>query len=394
MKNKGFALLLCMVLMSSGCTTSREGGEREPIAANSPAAASRATASPTATPPAESAEAAVDQTIDSLAEAAKEAAGGALAAVSSARDGAQTALDSLSGLPVAINGEPAESTSWSFDLGTKRIPLAHTTEKIRISNRNGRVAFKQGDVSEVEVSVTVVVDHKSREEAKTIADRAELRVTSGSVLEIATFGDGEGTAALHPPRFLLTVTLPRQMTALLQAEQVNGDLSVDGYTGGRVDLSTENGRIQAKHLEGDAVLRLVNGTIEVSDAKQGVQATAVNGEIVAKRIDGPLNVELTTGRLSASEAFSSVKASVTTGTVRVESSKVHGDWDVESSAGSVTLAWPEGQDVKVEGEAGVGKARTDWPLSAKRQHVTGTLGKGTYRVRASALAGLSLLKQD
>lgn len=287
----------------------------------------------------------------------------------------------------------ATAAGFSFDKGMTSISLADNIQSVAIKNRNGSIEIKQSNGSTIEIHTTVVVDQAGEKEASAVAEKTELRVKEGKALDIEAYSERYGRNHHKEASIHLTVTLPKKLAADLQANVSNGNISLSKVLSiGRVKLSSANGNVDAKGIGNNITLRSDNGTIHVSDAEQAVQATVMNGDIVANQIAGPLGMETMNGNLSSKEAGSTIEAVSSTGNIRIESRKVGGNWAVSSNVGNVYLAWPGSAEVEVDGKTAFGEPQTDFPLAVKNNHVTGTVGKGTYRIEASSMAGLSLMK--
>lgn len=287
----------------------------------------------------------------------------------------------------------ATASGFSFDKGTTSIHVTNNTKSVDIKNPNGTIEFKQGSGSDIEIHTTVDIDQAGEKEAQAVAEKTELRVKEGAALKIETYTERYGVRRHKEASIHLTVTLPKTMTADLQADVSNGSISFSEILSiGAVKLTSANGNLIAEGIGNDISLQSDNGTIEVSDAKRAVQASVMNGNIEANRITGPLDMKTMNGNASAREVGSTVQAVTSTGNIVIQSGKVGGNWKASSNVGNVELAWPDSAGVKVDGKTEFGQPETDFPLTVKNNQVSGTIGKGTYRIEASSMAGLSLMK--
>ncbi len=284
-------------------------------------------------------------------------------------------------------------TGFSFDKGTTRVPLPAGTESVSIKNTNGNIEIKQGTGAEIEIHTTVVVDQATAEEAQDIADKTGIKVSGGANLEIK--GYSAPYRNLHYPSLELTVTLPQDMKADLQADTENGNLSLSKVSSaGKIKLSSVNGNITAAGSPQGISLHTVNGNVNVSEAKAGVDISLTNGNVIAGQIAGALEVETTNGNLRVKDARAAVEAVTVSGNIHVESQKVGGNWKITSRAGNVELAWPESAGVVVDAKSSFGEIRTDFPLTVKNHKASGSMGAGTYQIDAQSLAGISLMKKN
>lgn len=288
----------------------------------------------------------------------------------------------------------ADGSGFSVDKGTASIELGADTKTVSITGENGSIELKQGSGKQIEVHTTVFVNGVSRLEAQSIADKSGIKVSRGKVLEIKTYSGKSGTSS-NPPSIHVTVNLPQGVKADLQAELNNGNIVLSNVTStGMIRLSSQNGRITAKGSGSDLSIQTDNGMVDVSDVKKSVEAAVINGNIRAERIAGALDMETTSGNLSAEDAYSSIEAVSVAGNIHIASGKVGGNWNVSNTAGNVYLAWPGQADVQIDASTSFGRPETDFPLTVKGGRISGTLGAGTFRIKASSLAGLSLMNNN
>ncbi|OKP81526.1 hypothetical protein A3844_26110 [Paenibacillus helianthi] len=289
-------------------------------------------------------------------------------------------------------GVSAGNARYSFDKGITRVDVPEGTESISIANTNGKIEMKQGNGKDIEIHTTVVVNQATAEEARTIADKAGVKVSRGAQLEIKNYSEPYGN--IHYPNLELTVTLPKGMKADLQAKTKNGNLSLsDVSSTGKIKLSSVNGNVTAFGPPKDISLHTVNGNVEVSEAKANVDISLTNGNVKAEQIAGTLVAETTNGNLTVKDALAAIEAVTVAGNIHVESRKVGGDWRVTSTVGDVELAWPENAGVVVDAKSALGEMDTDFPLTVKNHKISGKIGQGTYQIHAQSMAGLSLMKK-
>ena len=318
----------------------------------------------------------------------------------SARQLSEADFDAVPALQARATAAPgtaltASGSGFSVDKGTRSFKLGADTRTVVITGENGSIELKQGRGKDIEVHTKVFVTGASRLEAQSIADKSGIKVSQGAVLEIKTYSGTDGISSRNPPSIHVTVTLPQGVKADLQAELSNGNITLSNVTSaGSIELTSQNGQITAKGSGSELSIQTDNGRVDVSDAKKCVKISVINGNIRAERISGALDMEVTSGNLSAEDAFSSIEAISVAGNIHIASSKVGGNWNVSNTAGNVSLAWPKQADVEVDASSSFGKPETDLPLTVKGGRISGTLGAGTYHIKASSLAGLSLMNNN
>lgn len=302
-------------------------------------------------------------------------------------------LSAAAAVTVSSQAVTKSSTGYSFDKGTTRVNVPPGTQSVSITNTNGTIDIKEGNVKDIEIHMTVDVDQASKEEAKRVADKTGMRVGKGAKLEIKTYSEPYGN--VHYPSIDLTVTLPQKMKADLEVKEENGNLTLSKLSNtGKIKLSTVNGDLEASGIKSDISLHLVNGNVNVSDAAASVKVSLTNGNVEADQISGPLEMKITNGDLTARNALSTIEAAAVNGSVDIATKKVGGNWKVSTMFGEVELAWPENADVQVDAKAAYGEIETDFPLTVKNNKATGKIGKGTYRIDVQSMAELSLLKKN
>jgi hypothetical protein len=166
--------------------------------------------------------------------------------------------------------------------------------------------------------------------------------------------DGDRRENRRDVKVRFTVRVPEGVR--VEAETVNGEMSVRGVTSG-VDASTVNGGVEVLNVGGAVRASTVNGRVEVSTRNGPVTATTVNGDVDV--------------RMAAIAGTEPMKFTTVNGRVRVE--------------------MPESMDADVEMETMHGSISSDYPVQLSGRfgprHARGTIGRGGRRIELETLNG-------
>ncbi|MEK8132261.1 DUF4097 family beta strand repeat-containing protein [Paenibacillus filicis] len=300
----------------------------------------------------------------------------------------------------------------SFDKGTTVIPAGAEIKQIKLTNTNGKLRIKPGNVPQIEVELTVYVNSDKEEEAASIAEasRLEHRI-SGETLEISTVPAEYGFKLFgkRKPRMDLIVTVPAELRAdwdvsltngqieasklLLQraftAEGVNAEILVREMVG-TISLKATNGQLKTQKTEGSLSMEVSNGILEAADHTGGAKLKSTNGESTLSRHSGDVDIEIANGAIQADGNLKRVRTEGASASVKLRTSQVEGDWDVTTKHGKVELMLPAAGSYTFEGTGGFGSMHTELPFQISKTSMTGTLGSGTYKVHAATKGALSV----
>ncbi|CAM4478316.1 DUF4097 family beta strand repeat-containing protein [Paenibacillus tarimensis] len=277
-------------------------------------------------------------------------------------------------------------------------PWDESVASVVISNPNGKVIVREGDVQEVQVKATVWVDLDNAEEADRIAEKSIVEITGSDKMTIEAKGEPYGTNGAMKPRMNLTVTFPRMPDEVTEApgavneteegqgavqaqenetdyalpdgqgeaaaepeqgeraavnEQVNGGGSGEGRNAESAESAESavgfpNTVEQPAETDSEQSGSEQPGAVE-EEAPSGLQKmsiTVLNGpvEVAGVRIAGKLTVENTNGEIKIQDTGGSVKASTKNGGIQLLD--IAGDIEASTFNGKV-------EAVRVEGEVSV-----------------------------------------
>ncbi len=189
-------------------------------------------------------------------------------------------------------------------------------KKVRIEVRNGSIEVETWKKDKVEVDIEERVNRVDRDEAKRIAEEAELtsrRDGSTLILEV-DYGDlsrkeegryGCSVEIRLPERLALDLRTTNgsieaeQMEDNITASTTNGSISLDGLAGDAL-VRTLNGSVKIGWVGGELDVATSNGALRLMGAGEGVLAHTSNGSIsleVDPESNFVMELETTNGRI-------------------------------------------------------------------------------------------------
>jgi len=250
---------------------------------------------------------------------------------------AVAALVTVAAVPAAA--QQSETFEWS---GT-----VDAGDTVRIRNVNGKIEARAASGSQVEI----VAEKKGKRD-----DPAAVRI------EVVEHEGGVVVCALYDQE--RAVCSPDEYRGRSDDSDVRVDFTVRVPRGVHVDASTVNGGVAIGGVQGDARVRTVNGSIDVS-ANGAVEASSVNGSIEAR---GGAT------RWSGSLGFKTVN-------------------------GSITLTLPDGVGADVSGKTVNGSFTSDFGVTIEAgrpwgpKRFSGTIGAGGGELRLETVNGAIALRR-
>lgn len=264
---------------------------------------------------------------------------------------------------------------YSFDKRTE-IPIDNDTTQIDLHNTFGAVVIRSGDVQQLTIQATVWVYANSEQEAQGIADKTAVQYKGGKILEIHAEGPeySYGIGSMAPPTIDLTITVPAELQLESFAIDLeNGELDI-------AQLST------VKKFDVD----LTNGDVKLADL-QSVRASLVNGELSASQIKGDLEVNITHGDIDIDQVTGKLDVYTDVSDVQIESNMIGGNWDIESTYGTITLQLPKEGDYSINADV-LGGVSASFPFELENEKITGVVGNGKYQVQASTMGDIEIFQ--
>jgi hypothetical protein len=170
---------------------------------------------------------------------------------------------------------------------------------LEVSNVNGRIRVEPSDGNQVEIVAEKKGRGASEDSAKDVAERVEIKETvSGSSIRIET----------KPPQ---TNGLFRGSVEVSYSVRVPADAEVKFTTvNGGIELSRQNGKIDAETTNGGIVARDIGGPIEAATTNGGVEVEltqVAKGGVKLGCVNGGIKLRL------PSDAAATISASVANG---------------------------------------------------------------------------------
>ncbi|SDS24594.1 Putative adhesin [Paenibacillaceae bacterium GAS479] len=172
-------------------------------------------------------------------------------------------------------------------------------------------------------------------------------------------------------------------------KNMNGSIELRNLKG-NVEADTSSGNISAERLEGDVQLSARDGGINVSRIEGGLSAYTSNGNLDIADIVGEAILETKNGYIHVEQVTKSLQADTLNGEIRIRSSKVGGNWNIDSSIGEVSLSLPTIASFEMDGAVTFGTITSELPLKVTKKTIEGIIGLGTHQIRVDANSDISI----
>ncbi|OEJ25061.1 hypothetical protein AR457_11895 [Streptomyces agglomeratus] len=185
---------------------------------------------------------------------------------------------------------------------------------------------------------------------------------------------------------------PQRSAVVSLAVPVNSSVAV-GVIGAGAVVSRIGGRTDVRGVTGDITLVGLSGAVRADTVAGGVEAQGVTGELRFHSVSGDLTVVDGSGTSVRADSVSGDMA------VDVDPAGKPADISLTSVSGEVAIRLPHPADATVEANTASGSVsnafedlRVSGQWGAKR--ITGTLGTGSGRLRATTVSGsIALLRR-
>ncbi|AWB45957.1 hypothetical protein DCC85_18470 [Paenibacillus sp. CAA11] len=314
----------------------------------------------------------------------------------------------------AAGTEFSEQKGYSFLKEPLTIPVNSDMKGVRIENINGTITVSREPVFEVQVEAKVYVDEVQREEAKAIADAAEINISEGDKLSIVVNDRGYGQSGKRHPRVNLHVILPFNRDLTLDATTTNGSLLVKSISSRKIKLQTGNGAVELSDIygDGDISLKTLNGDVALTNVFGDVNADTQGGKMTAENVQGSAKLSTLVGDLNLKDNKGNIDVSTKNGNIRVEgadqglnaeslngkisirSSSIGGDWSVYSAVGEVNITLPYFGSYHLEASSGYGEIYSNLPFEKDNKRIEGELGEGQYQIKLEGNSNLLVNREN
>jgi DUF4097 and DUF4098 domain-containing protein YvlB len=243
---------------------------------------------------------------------------------------------------------------------------------VSINNEYGPISVKPSPGNQVIVDATLHSDKVEVDNSQS-GNRIDIR---SHLLTGATPENGQVEyEVLVPSDAIVTV---RSTNGLLRAEQLRGDLAMEGDSA-QIDVRD----ISHSHVH----VRTLNGPITLTNIQYGhVEVTSVGGDITLNSVSGPyVEVTSTTGKIRYDGDFG-----------------IGGEYKMTSHTGDIDATIPAEASVDVTARSVRGDVQNDFPLSPKSHNsfipvpgrsLVGTAGKAASSVLLRTFSGKIRLKK-
>ncbi|WP_166245140.1 DUF4097 family beta strand repeat-containing protein [Paenibacillus turpanensis] len=302
---------------------------------------------------------------------------------------------------------------YRFEKEKQSIVISELTERIEVENPNGNLTIRKSDSSQLELEVVVFVDrYVEEEEARSIASGSKVSIETGSNVRLRAEPQQYGHDNRRKPRMNMTLYVPPHIAAdyesqlsngsltvsdvtvrdLLLTETQNGELSLSDIRGGNIEARTTNGNIFVLHTEGSIQLETRNGKIEAEGIKGAAELSTTNGSIMVSEVTGDVTAETVNGWIQAEQLSKSVNLQTRNGKITATSDRVGGNWEVDSSNGSLEIGVPVEGHFTIRAEAhGNLSIDPSFPLKVQRGEAEGTIGNGEFEINLETSSEISIV---
>jgi DUF4097 and DUF4098 domain-containing protein YvlB len=250
---------------------------------------------------------------------------------------------------------------------------------VSLATFDGAIEIRPWDRSEVHV---VIEKRAANKEAADTIEVSTQQTDNHIVVDVRAPRSERRVFHFDRRSAKLIVSMPAASNVV--AKSGDGSIDIEGISG-QFDLRSGDGSIRGRRLDGDVLAHTGDGSIRLNELK------------------GALRADTGDGSIHAEGTFTSVRARSGDGSVRISAgpgSDSTGDWDINTSDGSVTLALPDGFNAEIDAHTGDGGIHmVDFPVSnvsgeISRHTVRGRLGTGGNTVRVRTGDGSITLKKS
>lgn len=252
------------------------------------------------------------------------------------------------------------------------VPLAKHEKIVRLSEplmagsvlaaetRNGSITATGADVTDCNVTATIIARAGSQADAGRLAEETKIR--------LERFGDK------------LTIKIDKPYTVCNQSVTVNLDITVPRQTS--LDFNTRNGAISISSIDGNIHAKTRNGAVSISEIKGSIDVTARNGSVTLQGTRDNMKIETRNGKVTCKEISGDIKVLTRNGGASVvysKDAKPICNISMDARNGDIKLTTPPNFSASVEVSTRNGALRSDLPITVTGRIdklLKGTIGKG------------------
>lgn len=233
-----------------------------------------------------------------------------------------------------------------------------------VESTNGRIVVEAWDRPQVRVQITREVRAGDDELARDLMRELQADVS------------------VHPTEIRIESVYPKQRKVKglwdwigrgVRSTNIHYYLQVPRSTS--LDLTTSNGEVRIRSIEGRVEASTTNGDVDVSHVRGTLEARTTNGAVRLVRIEGPADAATTNGSVSA----------------QLMSLPSRGAMRLETTNGNVVLTLPREIHATLQAETTNGRVNINYPLttqgSISSRSIRGTIGGGGVRIELQTTNG-------
>jgi len=192
-------------------------------------------------------------------------------------------------------------------------------------SNDGWITVTGGEVTDCNVTATIIARADSDEKARTIAEKTKVKLEQfGSKL----------TVKLEKPILMMNQSVDIQVEAMVlkncdvELSTNDGDITIENIDGD-IDIKTDDGSVSLARIAGEIKIRSNDGSINVQE---------FNSDVNLQRA-GWIDIQTDDGSVTMSRVVGDIKVRSNDGSTRVE--EVTGDVNIQSDDGRITVVYSE-----------------------------------------------------
>ncbi len=198
--------------------------------------------------------------------------------------------------------------------------------------------------------------------------RIKVVTASGSIVVIS---EERGDVEVEPQ---MRHVHPSDDGRKLEIRSKSGNVQVRCPLGTNVSAGAISGSVQLRGIFGSVKASTVSGNIEVDQAKGDVDIRSVSASLAVDTCGGECSLNTKSGSIRLGSVAKAARAATISGSVQL-GTEGHGDVEVKTISGSITVRVPEGRYPRVRFRTLSGRMHCDCP-------------QGTdFEIRAGSLSG-------
>jgi len=194
------------------------------------------------------------------------------------------------------------------------------------NSNDGWITVTGGDITDCNVTATIIARADSDEKARRIAEETKLKLEQfGSNLMVK----------LEKPILMTNQSVDVQLKAMVvkncdvELSTDDGDITIENING-NIDIKTDDGSVSLARIVGNIKIRSNDGSIDVQQ---------VNTDVKLQRDYGLIDIQTDDGGVTLSRVRGNLKVRSNDGSTRVED--VTGDINIQSDDGRLTVAYSD-----------------------------------------------------